>query len=151
MKKLLIVFTVMLISMFVYRYYFHNQVDTETTPTTFKKNTPKALDNNEETTNTSNFYNKSDTKSIWKNDSIKTGIILPYSQDNEVLFTDQRLASPDGEEAARGDKKEVNYAQEVVPNAYPAQDADLYHIPPVERYPGNIGGPPPLELPASSF
>ena len=31
--------------------------------------------------------------------------------------------------------------------SYPIEDAEFYYVPPEERYPGNLGGPPPLELP----
>lgn len=34
------------------------------------------------------------------------------------------------------------------PQSYPIEDADVYFIPPEHRYSGNIGGPPPLSLPA---
>lgn len=33
------------------------------------------------------------------------------------------------------------------PYSYPIEDADLYYIPPEERHPGNLGGPPPLKIP----
>jgi len=34
-----------------------------------------------------------------------------------------------------------------VPDSYPIEDAEAYYVPPEERYPGNLGGPPPLKLP----
>ncbi len=35
-----------------------------------------------------------------------------------------------------------------IPDSYPIEDADIYFVSPEHRYPGNIGGPPPLNLPA---
>lgn len=34
-----------------------------------------------------------------------------------------------------------------VPDSYPIEDANVYYMPPEQRYPGNLGGPPPLNLP----
>ena len=34
-----------------------------------------------------------------------------------------------------------------VPDSYPIENAEAYYVPPEERYPGNLGGPPPLKLP----
>ena len=33
--------------------------------------------------------------------------------------------------------------------SYPIEDAELHFVPPEQRYPGNIGGPPPLNIPIS--
>ena len=34
-----------------------------------------------------------------------------------------------------------------VPDSYPIENAEAYYVPPEERYPGTLGGPPPLKLP----
>ncbi|MEE9339646.1 MAG: hypothetical protein V3U87_16350 [Methylococcaceae bacterium] len=34
-------------------------------------------------------------------------------------------------------------------NSYPIEDAEIYFVPPDQRYPGNLGGPPPLDIPDS--
>ncbi len=41
-----------------------------------------------------------------------------------------------------GEKKIVT-----VPKEYPIEDAAKYYLPPEQRSPGNLGGPPPLNLP----
>ena len=35
-------------------------------------------------------------------------------------------------------------------NSYPIEDAEIYFVPPDQRYPGNLGGPPQLDIPDSS-
>jgi hypothetical protein len=35
-------------------------------------------------------------------------------------------------------------------NSYPIEDAEIYFVPPDQRYPGNLGGPPPLDIPDPS-
>ncbi|MCF6202907.1 MAG: hypothetical protein L3J59_04435 [Methylococcaceae bacterium] len=35
-------------------------------------------------------------------------------------------------------------------NSYPIEDAEIYFVPPDQRYPGNLGGPPPLDIPDTS-
>jgi hypothetical protein len=35
--------------------------------------------------------------------------------------------------------------------SYPIEDAEIYFVPPEDRYPGNLGGPPPLNLPDQDF
>lgn len=35
--------------------------------------------------------------------------------------------------------------------SYPIEDAEIYYVPPEQRYPGNLGGPPPLDFPDANF
>ena len=37
------------------------------------------------------------------------------------------------------------------PLSYPIEDAEIYFVPPEQRYPGNLGGPPPLNIPDQEF
>ncbi len=37
------------------------------------------------------------------------------------------------------------------PLSYPIEDAEIYFVPPEQRYPGNLGGPPPLNIPDQDF
>jgi hypothetical protein len=37
------------------------------------------------------------------------------------------------------------------PLYYPIEDAEIYFVPPEQRYPGNLGGPPPLNIPDQDF
>lgn len=44
--------------------------------------------------------------------------------------------------------KEYESDQQLDPeNSYPIEDAEIYFVPPEQRYPGNLGGPPPLNIP----
>jgi hypothetical protein len=47
-------------------------------------------------------------------------------------------------------KKEVRDLLAEVPNSYPIQNAALYYVKPENRYPGHLGGPPPLRLPGGT-
>lgn len=42
---------------------------------------------------------------------------------------------------------EPKLVEDNVTNSYPIEDAEIYFVPPEQRYPGNLGGPPPLEFP----
>ncbi len=46
---------------------------------------------------------------------------------------------------------ELELDEEDPTKSYPIEDAEIYFVPPEDRYPGNLGGPPPLNLPDQDF
>ena len=54
----------------------------------------------------------------------------------------------DDTSADAGDDGEARAGERlVVPSSYPISDAAKYYLPPDQRGPGNLGGPPPLDFP----
>jgi len=47
------------------------------------------------------------------------------------------------------EKTTTNLLNEI-PNAFPVNNAQAYFVAPEDRYPGHLGGPPPLQLPKQS-
>ena len=57
------------------------------------------------------------------------------------------LAVDDTSADAGGDGEARAGERLVVPSSYPISDAAKYYLPPDQRGPGNLGGPPPLDFP----
>jgi type IV secretory pathway VirB10-like protein len=61
---------------------------------------------------------------------------------DEIPVTAGRRTNPEPE-TEEGNSEE--------PLSYPIEDAEIYFVPPEQRYPGNLGGPPPLNIPDQDF
>lgn len=59
-------------------------------------------------------------------------------QTNGSVYIDDNTEPELEEEEPESDSIDEN-----VPDSYPVEDAEVYYVPEEERYPGNLGGPPP--------
>jgi len=74
-------------------------------------------------------------------------VIPPEGSSGQTENAD--LAGEEQEPAPEAEQSEATTRDllKEVPDSYPIENAEAYYVPPEERYPGNLGGPPPLKLP----
>lgn len=94
---------------------------------------PRSAETTNPITYVNPFAKSSDVRAIPKSRDAKTN-------ENKTLDVDKPIASERRSNTVRDLTKEI-------PNSYPIKNAEIYYVPPEERYPGHLGGPPPLKLP----
>ncbi|RUM94560.1 MAG: hypothetical protein DSZ28_02560 [Thiothrix sp.] len=80
------------------------------------------------------------------------GVVNPFISPPEGSSGQEEsadLADEEQEPVPEADQSETTTRDllKEVPDSYPIENAEAYYVPPEERYPGNLGGPPPLKLP----
>ena len=80
------------------------------------------------------------------------GVVNPFMSPPEGSSGQTESVDQAGEEQESAPEAEQSEATtrdllKEVPDSYPIENAEAYYVPPEERYPGNLGGPPPLKLP----
>jgi len=70
----------------------------------------------------------------------------PVTSESPAEELEQEELEQDESEEVEEDNNEESNA-----DSYPIEDAEIYFVPPEQRYPGNLGGPPPLNLPDQDF
>jgi hypothetical protein len=80
------------------------------------------------------------------NNSVNPFVIPPggVPDDTDQADMEDEVQSEDTAEDSSNTTRDL--LQEV-PDSYPIENAEAYYVPPEERYPGHLGGPPPLKLP----
>jgi hypothetical protein len=63
------------------------------------------------------------------------------------LAGDEQEPAPQADQEAEQSEATTRDLLKEVPDSYPIENAEAYYVQPEDRYPGNLGGPPPLKLP----
>ncbi len=78
------------------------------------------------------------------------GIVNPFMAPPKGSSEQMESVDQEGEEQAPETEESEATTRDLlkeVPDSYPIENAETYYVPPEERYPGHLGGPPPLKLP----
>jgi hypothetical protein len=94
--------------------------------------------------NTSDIDSKISTKltkeNINSSQAVKTEKIFPEQTDGSVYIDVNREPELEEEEP---ESDVIDDNDDDVPDSYSVEDAEVYYVSEEERYPGNLGGPPP--------
>jgi hypothetical protein len=80
------------------------------------------------------------------NNSVNPFVIPPGGVPDDTDQADM-VDEVQGEDTAEDSSDTTRDLLQEVPDSYPIENAEAYYVPPEERYPGHLGGPPPLKLP----
>ncbi len=87
-----------------------------------------------------------------ENEDIPTRKINPERPPQPLVNTPrEKLIAPEIKSKPKPDPKVSESKENDFSDSYPIEDAEIYFVPPEQRYPGNLGGPPPLDFPDQEF